>query len=215
MTSLPTLVPAPTDTTTYRPLVGDTFQYALNIDQRRWDDWTYSVEVDTYFYNVSATDTQNARLFSEFLIYFKCNTVQDKDACCVTSENDGTLCLIPTTTGTVMQTFRFTKGEWQDTVIAPGQADSDSSGGFNGADYWFRMDSLKANGFAPVGYGRDNWNNYQDALNCAYTTTNVAYQFTCVGWQVHYDWNTHRFARYGKDEKLWFGFIDATQTTEY
>ena len=102
MTALPTLVPSPTDTTIYRPLVGDTFQYALNIDQRRWDDWVYSVEENTYFYNVSATDTQNARLFSEFLIYFKCNTKQDKDACCVISENDGTLCLIPTTTGTVM-----------------------------------------------------------------------------------------------------------------
>ena len=43
MTALPTLVPAPTDTTIYRPLVTDKFQYALNSDYRVWDDWVHSV----------------------------------------------------------------------------------------------------------------------------------------------------------------------------
>jgi len=75
------------------------------------------------------------------------------------------------------------------------------------------MNTLSSGGYAPVGTGRTNWNNYQDALNCAYTTTNVPFQFTCTGWQVHYDYVTDYFPRFGKDENLWAGFISATQTT--
>ena len=214
MVSLPTLVPAPTDTTVYRPLVGDKFQYALNSDSVVWDRWVYAVEVDTTFYNVSVVDTANAKIFSEFLIYFKCNTLADKDACCLVSEYDGTVCMVPKTTGTVMETFRFTNWEWNNVVLAaPGAdflTDADSNGTVNGADYWHGMNSLNAYGFAPVAVGY--YNNYQDSLNCAATTTNVAYQFTCTGWQVHYDATGPRYPRFGKDEKLWAGFIDAAST---
>ena len=99
MTALPTLVPSPTDTTTYRGIVTDKFQYALNIDYPTWDAWQYSVQVTNMWYEVTDTDRNNANVFSEFLIYFKCNTLQDKDACCMVSENHGTLCLIPANTG--------------------------------------------------------------------------------------------------------------------
>lgn len=141
MSALPTLVPTPTDTLLYRPLVSDSFQYALNIDETTWEAWSYSVEVETTFYAVSENDTANVNLFSEFLIYFKCNTVQDKDACCMKSESHGTVCLIPSTTGTVMETWRFTKAEWDTDVIgvidASPRVDADSSATVDGADYWF------------------------------------------------------------------------------
>ena len=53
------------------------------------------------FYSVTGTDTNNALVFSEFLIYFKCNTEEAKDACCMISEEHGTVCLV-TSSGTVM-----------------------------------------------------------------------------------------------------------------
>lgn len=62
----------------------------------------------------------------------------------------------------------------------------------------------------------DTWGtNYMDALNCAVTTANVYWKYTCVGWQV--DWDprpTDRYPRFGLNEKLWAGAIDSTLTTE-
>ena len=53
-----------------------------------------------------------------------------------------------------------------------------------------------------------------DAFNCAVTTANVYFKYTCVGWQV--DWEdgvTDRYPRFGLNEKLWAVAIDASSTS--
>ena len=92
--------------------------------------------------------------------------------------------------------------------------DKDTSGTADQGDYTAYMTAL-THGYTPISIANAGSNDYQDALHCAYTTTNVAYQFTCIGWQV--DWRRvgPRYPRFGKDEKLWAGFIDATATTQF
>ena len=74
--SLPSVVPAPTDTSVYRNIVQDKFTYALNSDATIWDAWVAAVENPTYAPSDRAVT--NSKKFSEFLMFWKCNTVLDQ-----------------------------------------------------------------------------------------------------------------------------------------
>ena len=81
------------------------------------------------------------------------------------------------------------------------------------------VDFDSAAGLAPVSIIERN--DYQDALHCTQITytsglivNSVPYHFECVGWQV--DWRDvgPRYPRFGPDEKVWAGVIDASSTIE-
>ena len=93
MVSLPSSVPAPSNSYTYRIITQDKFTYALNDDATIFDAWVTATE-NTVEYNVPAGATTNAELFSSFVMSWKCNTAAEKDACCMVESTNGAVCTI-------------------------------------------------------------------------------------------------------------------------
>jgi len=211
-------VPAPKDTINYRSLVLDKFHFALNNDEARFETWQYGVRVDTIYYNVSVYDTLNAEKFSSFLIYWQCNGLANGDGCCMYDEYNGTVCTMMKDDAanagqSLIYTYRMSKYEWQQVMA-----------GFNTnqASYITAMDAIPmgtieglTGTFELTPVAIDTWGtNYMDAFNCAVTTANVYWKYTCIGWQV--DWDptpTDRYPRFGLSEKIWAGAIVSTDTT--
>lgn len=116
--------------------------------------------------------------FTEFLIYLRCKAVADGDGCIMCSDDPGVGCvaLIAGTTGTVMTTYRMTKADWTAITFSVNQGSYATAMGS-----WTAVNKIDitASSTEPVGQYID----YLDAFNCAYTTTNVPFRFTCVAYQ--------------------------------
>lgn len=110
-----------------------------------------------------------------------------------------------TADGTVLTTYRIKSADWTNSIVA---ADPTSP---NGLVYHTAMNAL---GTSPVVVvGATTGMDYMDQLHC---NKDSAYHFTCNGWQVNWKSSatTDGYPRFGVDETLWAGTIDAAATTK-